>query len=101
MALFAAFGMRQRLATDPIILLLLLANHGFTAGLLLGLAYFATVNGLTYVLSLFFQNAPGPQRVAGGARAQPADGRHHHLLVRRPPADSPARPPAGGHRAAV
>lgn len=58
-ALFAAFGMRQRLATDPIILPSLLANRGFTAGLLLGLAYFATVNGLAYVLSLFFQNALG------------------------------------------
>jgi EmrB/QacA subfamily drug resistance transporter len=58
-ALFAAFGMRQRLATDPIILPSLLANRGFTAGLLLGLAYFATVKGLAYVLSLFFQNALG------------------------------------------
>ncbi|MGD0935685.1 MAG: MFS transporter, partial [Streptosporangiaceae bacterium] len=58
-ALFAAFGLRQRLATDPIILPSLLANRGFTAGLLLGLAYFATVNGLAYVLSLFFQNALG------------------------------------------
>ena len=58
-ALFAAFGVRQRLATDPIILPSLLANRGFTAGLLLGLAYFATVNGLAYVLSLFFQNALG------------------------------------------
>lgn len=50
---------RQRLVTDPIILPSLLANRGFTAGLLVGLAYFATVNGLAYVLSLFLQNALG------------------------------------------
>jgi MFS family permease len=37
----------------------LLANRGFTAGLLLGLAFFAAVNGLAYVLSLFLQTALG------------------------------------------
>jgi MFS family permease len=50
---------RQRLAAAPLILPSLLANRGFTAGLLLGLAFFAAVNGLAYVISLFFQDALG------------------------------------------
>jgi MFS family permease len=58
-ALLAGFGVRQRLAADPLILPSLLANRGFTAGLLLGLAFFAAVNGLAYVISLFFQDALG------------------------------------------
>ena len=58
-ALFAGFGLRQRTATDPLILPSLLANRGFTAGLLLGLAFFAAVNGLAYVVSLFYQTALG------------------------------------------
>jgi EmrB/QacA subfamily drug resistance transporter len=58
-ALLAGFGVRQRLAADPLILPSLLANRGFTAGLLLGLAFFAAVNGLAYVISLFFQTALG------------------------------------------
>jgi MFS family permease len=33
----------------------LLKNRGFTAGLILGLAFFAAVSGLAYVVSLFFQ----------------------------------------------
>ena len=57
--LLACFGARQRLAAEPLILPSLLANRGFTAGLLLGLAFFAAVNGLAYVLSLFFQTALG------------------------------------------
>jgi len=57
--LLAGFGVRQRMAPDPLILPSLLANRGFTAGLLLGLAFFAAVNGLAYVLSLFFQTALG------------------------------------------
>jgi EmrB/QacA subfamily drug resistance transporter len=57
--LLAGFGVRQRLAADPLILPSLLANRGFTAGLLLGLAFFAAVNGLAYVISLFFQTALG------------------------------------------
>ena len=36
-----------------------LANRGFTAGLLIGLAFFAAVNGLAYVIALFFQTALG------------------------------------------
>ena len=57
--LLPAFGVRQRTAADPLILPSLLANRGFTAGLLLGLAFFAAVNGLAYVLSLFYQTALG------------------------------------------
>ena len=58
-ALLAAFGVRQRLEADPLILPSLLANRGFTAGMLLGLAFFAAVNGLAYVISLFFQTGLG------------------------------------------
>ena len=43
----------------PLILPSLLKNRGFTAGLLVGLAYFAAVNGFAYVCSLFFQTALG------------------------------------------
>jgi EmrB/QacA subfamily drug resistance transporter len=57
--LLAGFGVRQRMAADPLILPSLLANRGFTAGLLLGLAFFAAVSGLAYVISLFFQTALG------------------------------------------
>jgi EmrB/QacA subfamily drug resistance transporter len=57
--LLAGFGVRQRVAADPLILPSLLANRGFTAGLLLGLAFFAALNGLAYVISLFFQTALG------------------------------------------
>jgi MFS family permease len=58
-ALLAAFGARQRLAADPLILPSLLANRGFTVGMVLGLAFFAAVNGLAYVISLFFQTGLG------------------------------------------
>jgi EmrB/QacA subfamily drug resistance transporter len=58
-ALLAGFGVRQRRAAEPLIMPSLLANRGFTAGLLLGLAFFAGVNGLAYVLSLFFQTVLG------------------------------------------
>lgn len=58
-ALFAGFGARQRFAAEPLIQPSLLRNRGFTAGLLLGLAFFAAVNGLAYVISLFFQTALG------------------------------------------
>jgi EmrB/QacA subfamily drug resistance transporter len=58
-ALLAGFWIRQRMAADPLILPSLLANRGFTAGLLLGLAFFAAVNGLAYVISLFFQTGLG------------------------------------------
>lgn len=52
---FIGFCVRQRLAANPLILPSLLKNRGFTSGLILGLAYFAAVNGFSYVISLFFQ----------------------------------------------
>jgi EmrB/QacA subfamily drug resistance transporter len=51
----AAFGIRQLKARDPLVHPALLRNRGFTSGLLLGLGYFAAVNGFAYVISLFFQ----------------------------------------------
>jgi EmrB/QacA subfamily drug resistance transporter len=56
---FVAFGLRQRAAAIPLILPSLLANRGFTSGLLVGVAFFAAVNGLAYVISIFFQLALG------------------------------------------
>jgi EmrB/QacA subfamily drug resistance transporter len=53
--LFGAFALRQRKATNPLITPSLLSNQGFTSGLILGLAFFAAVSGLGYILSLFFQ----------------------------------------------
>jgi len=52
---FGLFCVRQRTAENPLIIPSLLTNRGFTSGLLLGLIYFAAVNGFAYVLSLFFQ----------------------------------------------
>lgn len=53
--MFIAFAFRQRYADNPLIKPSLFANRGFTSGLLLGLGFFAAVNGLAYVISLFFQ----------------------------------------------
>ena len=47
--------MRQRHAASPLIKPTLLLNKGFTSGLILGLAFFAALAGLTYLISLFFQ----------------------------------------------
>lgn len=53
--LFAAFAHRQTSTSEPLIDPALLKDRGFTSGLLMGLLYFAAVNGLFYVLSLFLQ----------------------------------------------
>ncbi len=53
--MFIAFAFRQQYAENPLIKPSLLTNKGFTSGLILGLAFFAAVNGLAYVISLFFQ----------------------------------------------
>ena len=65
---FVAFAVRQRRTAHPLILPSLLTNRGFTSGMLLGLAYFAAVNGFAYVVSLFLQTAVGlsPVRAAVG-----------------------------------
>jgi EmrB/QacA subfamily drug resistance transporter len=52
---FALFCWRQRAAQHPLIEPTLFQNRGFTSGLILGLAFFAAVNGLSYVISLFLQ----------------------------------------------
>lgn len=57
--LLIAFAVNQRDSVNPLIRPSLMKNRGFTAGLLLGLFYFAAVNGLAYVASLFLQFALG------------------------------------------
>ena len=54
-ALLGVFGLPQARAANPLIAPSLFKNRGFTAGLILGLAFFAAVSGLAYVMSLFFQ----------------------------------------------
>jgi EmrB/QacA subfamily drug resistance transporter len=53
--LFAGFGRRQVTAAQPLLKPALLANKGFTSGLITGLAFFAGLSGLNYVISLFLQ----------------------------------------------
>jgi len=52
---FAGFCRRQATAAQPLLKPALLANKGFTSGLVVGLAFFAALSGLTYVISLFLQ----------------------------------------------
>ena len=63
---FAAFAQRQRTAAAPLIKPSLLRNRGFTAGLILGLVFFAAVARLLYAVSLFLQRGAGdsPERAA-------------------------------------
>jgi hypothetical protein len=56
---FIAFGGRQRTARNPLIEPSLLRNRGFTAGLVMALAFFSVVSGLGYVISLFLQQGVG------------------------------------------
>lgn len=67
-AVFGGFCVRQVTEEHPLIIPSLLKNRGFTAGLILGFAYFAAVNGFAYVVSLFFQTGLGltPARAAIG-----------------------------------
>lgn len=51
----SAFVVRQLTARHPLILPSVFQNRGFTSGLLLGLVFFAAVNGLSYVSALFLQ----------------------------------------------
>ena len=53
--LFAGFCRRQITAAQPLLKPSLLANKGFTSGLVMGLAFFAAQSGLIYVISLFLQ----------------------------------------------
>lgn len=52
---FAGFVWRQARTSDPLLPRTLLANRGFTAGLIVGLLVFAGFSGLMYVISLFLQ----------------------------------------------
>ncbi|GGV30228.1 MFS transporter [Streptomyces spectabilis] len=63
---FAAFARRQTTATNPLIKPSLFRNRGFVSGLVLGIAFFAAVAGLLYVVSLFLQGGLGysPLRTA-------------------------------------
>lgn len=65
-ACFAAFCQRQRTAAAPLIKPSLLRNRGFTAGLVMGVVFFAAVAGLVYAVSLFLQRGLGdsPLRAA-------------------------------------
>jgi EmrB/QacA subfamily drug resistance transporter len=56
---FGLFCWRQRTAANPLIKPTLLANRGFTSGLILGLVFFAAVGGMALILSLFFQQGRG------------------------------------------
>ena len=49
------FCRRQITAAQPLLKPTLLANKGFTSGLVTGLAFFAALSGLNYVISLFLQ----------------------------------------------
>lgn len=53
------FARRQSTAAAPLLKPSLLANRGFTSGLLTGLVFFAVTSGLVYVISLFMQQALG------------------------------------------
>lgn len=55
LVLFVLFGRHLQTARNPLIETSLFKNRGFTAGLILGLAFFSTVSGLSYVISLFLQ----------------------------------------------
>jgi predicted MFS family arabinose efflux permease len=56
-ATFALFVRRQATDANPLLKPSLFQNRGFTAGLGVGLAFFAATSGLTYVISLFLQQA--------------------------------------------
>lgn len=51
----AAFALRQRTATHPLIVPSLMKNRGFTSGMIVGLVAFAASTGLFFVLSLYLQ----------------------------------------------
>src|ERR1700733_11535747 len=55
LACFAGFCQRQRTAADPLIKPSLLRNRGFTAGLIVGLVFFAAIGGMIYAVSLYLQ----------------------------------------------
>jgi EmrB/QacA subfamily drug resistance transporter len=56
---FGLFAWRQVSVTEPLLKPSLFTNRGFTSGLVMGLCFFAAVNGAGYVLSLFLQQGLG------------------------------------------
>jgi EmrB/QacA subfamily drug resistance transporter len=70
------FAVRQRFARNPLIKPSLLRNRGFTAGLVMALAFFSVVTGLGFVISLFLQQEMGrtPVQTALGGIAPMAVG---------------------------
>lgn len=56
---FGLFCWRQSTARSPLVKPSLLANRGFTSGLILGLVFFAAIGGMSLILALFFQQSRG------------------------------------------
>ena len=52
---FALFALRQKTVEQPLIKPSLFADRGFISGLVMGLAFFGVVGGMTYVVALFLQ----------------------------------------------
>jgi EmrB/QacA subfamily drug resistance transporter len=57
--LFALFWRQQRTTDDPLLLPSLFRNRGFTAGLIVGVAFFAAIAGLMLVVGLYVQYGLG------------------------------------------
>lgn len=68
---FAAFGVRQRHASQPLITPSLFAKRAFTTGMCFGLVFFAVVAGVLLVLSLFVQTQLGYSPLAAGLTGAP------------------------------
>jgi EmrB/QacA subfamily drug resistance transporter len=59
LVLFALFWRSQQTARNPLLQPSLFRNRGFTAGLVIGIAYFAGITGLMLVIGLFVQYGLG------------------------------------------
>ena len=70
-ALLTAFVHRQRHTADPLITSSLFGNRGFVTGLGVGVAYFAVVAGLLYLVSLYLQLDRGYSPVGTALRLAP------------------------------
>lgn len=69
--LFVAFAWRQATAASPIILASLFKSRGFVSGLIVGFAFFATVNGLVFIISLFLQGTLAVSPLGAALRMAP------------------------------
>ena len=97
---FALFALRQKTVEQPLIKPSLFADRGFTSGLVMGLAFFGVVGGMTYVVALFLQLGLGltPSRAALALDAMVLG--VHGGLGGSGPAHGEARPHAHLHRPA-